>query len=233
MAYKTCSARARGGSPVSPHWHDALEPAPPRFHEPQRPVSPYSDLYDHHYPDYYDCRDDPSRRGIPRHDDGRDRVYHRWPSDAYGCHRQTYPTHLDDRSRSSLPPLSARLTTLPVSQAPLQFPEPQRPVNPGSDRYDHHYSDYYYYQDEPSRRGTPRHDGGRDRVDSRQPQDTYDRRGQVYRAHLDDPPHPPMPRPRYDDHRHHDRDQGQDQRHYSRYSGDPPRRDDLDRRVAR
>ena len=233
MAFETRSARARGGSPSSRHLCDASEPPPPRFHEPRRPVSPYSDHYDHLYPDYYDCRDDPSCRGDPCHDDGRDRVYHRWPSDAYGRHRQAYPAHLDDRARSPLPPLFTRLTTPPVSQAPLEFHEPRRPVNPGSDRYDHRYPDYHYYQDEPSRRGAPRPDDGRDRLDGRQPLDVYDHRGQAYRAHLDDPPHPPPPRPRYDDHRHHDRDQGQDQRHYSRYRGDPPRRDDLDRRVAR
>ena len=142
MAFETRSARARGGSPSSRHLCDVSEPPPPRFHEPRRPVSPYGDHYDHHYPDYYDCRDDPSRRGDPRHDDGRDRVYHRWPSDAYGRHRQAYPAHLDDRAHSPLPPLSARLTTPPVSQAPLEFHEPRRPVNPGSDRYDQRYPDY-------------------------------------------------------------------------------------------
>ena len=143
MAFEIRSARARGGSPFSRHWRDAPEPPPPRFHEPRQPVSPYGDHYDHHYPDYYDCRDDPSRRGDPRHDDGRDRVYHRWPSDAYGRHRQAYPAHLDDRVRLPLPPLAAQLTTLAVSQAPREFHESRRPVNPGSDRYDHRYPDYY------------------------------------------------------------------------------------------
>ena len=41
--------------------------------------------------------------------------------------------------------------------------------------------------------------------------------------------HPP--RLRYNDHRHHDREQGEDHRDYSKYRGDPPRRDNLDRRV--
>ena len=193
MAVETRSAKARGGFLVSRHLRDAPEPPPPRFHDPRRPVSPYRDHYDHHYPDYYDFRDDPSRQGIPRHDDGRDRVYHRWPSDAYGHHRQAYLAYLDDRPRSPLPPLSARFTTPPFNQANLEFHKPRRPVNPVSDRYDHRYPEYYYNQDEPRRRCTPRHDDGRDRVDNRQPRDTYDRRGQAYRAHLDDPPHPPPP----------------------------------------
>ena len=64
-------------------------------------------------------------------------------------------------------------------------------MNPGSDRYDHRYPNYHYYQDEPSLRGAPRHDDRRDRVDGRQPQDIYDHRGQAYLAHVDDPPHLP------------------------------------------
>ena len=223
MAFETRSAKARGGSLVSRHLCDALEPAPPRFHEPRRPVSPYSDHYDHHYPDYYHCRDDPSCRGIPRHDDDRDRVYHRWPSDAYGRHKQTYPAHLDDRPRSPLPPLAARLTTPPLSRAPQEFHEPRRPVNPGSDHYDHRYPDYYFYQNEPSYRGAPHHDDGHDRVDGRLPQDIYDCCRQAFLACVDDTPHPPPPRLRYDDHQHHDRDQGQDQRDYYRFRDDPPR----------
>ena len=188
MAFETRSAKSRGGFPVSRHLHDAMEPAPPRFHEPQWSVSPYSDHYEHDYPDYYDSREDPSCRGIPRHDDGRDRVYHRWPLDAYGRHRQAYLAHLDDRSRSSLPPVAARLTSPPISHAPLEFHEPLRPVNLNSDHYDHCYPDYYYHQDGPSRRGALRHDDRRDQVDSSLPQDIYDRRGQAYLAHVNDPP---------------------------------------------
>ena len=65
-------------------------------------------------------------------------------------------------------------------------------------------------------------------MDSRRPQDAYGRPGPAYLVHLDDPPRLPPPRPSYDDH-----DQGQDQRDDSRDRGDPPRRDDLDRRVGR
>ena len=65
-------------------------------------------------------------------------------------------------------------------------------------------------------------------MDSRRPQDAYGRPRPAYLVHLDDPPRLPPPRPRYDDH-----DQGQDQRDDSRDRGDPPRRDDLDRRVGR
>ena len=43
--------------PVAPPIAPPVIQAPPRFHGPQRPVSPYSDPYDHHYPDYYDSRD--------------------------------------------------------------------------------------------------------------------------------------------------------------------------------
>ena len=114
-----------------------------------------------------------------------------------------------------------------VIQAPPRFHEPRRPVSPSSDPYDHHYPDYYDSRDYLDRRGAPRHDGGRDRVDSRLPQDAYDRPGPAYLVHSDDPPCLPPPRLCYDDH-----DQGQDQRDYSRDRGDPPRRDDLDRRVG-
>ena len=62
----------------------------------KQPVSPYSDHYDHHYLDYYDCWNDPSSQGIPRHDDGHDRVDSCWPQAAYACHEQAYLGHLDN-----------------------------------------------------------------------------------------------------------------------------------------
>ena len=70
--------------------------------EPCQPASPYCDPYDHRHLDHAQCREDPSRRAAPHHDDDYDLVGGRWPRDTYDCREPAYPPRVADLLR--LPP---------------------------------------------------------------------------------------------------------------------------------